>query len=274
MSHNALAITGCGWLGLELALQLKQQGWQVSGCSRNPETLATLDNAGVTPIKLDLGMALDCDNPQALFCCDTLLINLPPGRHQQDNRYSDRLQLLCDAAKAHGVTQALFVSSTAVYQDGSDYPVVDEGSPLADNPRALTMLDGEAVIEASFERWMILRPGGLVGGQRHPGRFLAGQQHLAGAAAPVNLVHRDDVIAAIKLLLSQPQWGEIFNLAAPKWPSRGEFYPAAALKLGLTPPSFSDQRQTGKRVSSAKLQSLGFEFSYPEPLSMPPLTNA
>jgi nucleoside-diphosphate-sugar epimerase len=56
----------------------------------------------------------------------------------------------------------------------------------------------------------ILRLAGLVGPARHPGFF-------AGKTAPdgqqgVNLVHLEDVISAITLLLQAPKGGHIYNL--------------------------------------------------------------
>ncbi|WP_298443476.1 NAD(P)H-binding protein [uncultured Ferrimonas sp.] len=257
---SQLAIAGCGWLGLALAQRLAAKGWQVSGSSRNRDTLAQLTQAGISNSYLDIGTSVECAEPQRLFQGDTLLINLPPGRHQQDNDYHQRILLLAQAAKAQGITQALFVSSTAVYQDQADCRAVDEQSPLADSPRAQTMLQAETVIKSQFERWQILRPGGLVGGERHPGRFLAGKTDVAGGNAPVNMVHRDDLLAAIELLLTQPQWGKALNVVAPLGVSRAEFYPMAALALGLPAPSFSHQDQPGKRVVAAALTELGFTF--------------
>ncbi|QIZ76868.1 SDR family oxidoreductase [Ferrimonas lipolytica] len=268
-----LSIAGCGWLGLALAQHLTAKSWQISGCSRNLETLTTLKQHGIAATYMDLDGEFRCPEPSTLFASEWLFINVPPGRHQQDNAYADRVALLAQAAKSHGVNKVIFVSSTAVYQDGADYPNVNEQSALASDVRAATMLEAEAVIKQHFEQWMILRPAGLVGGERHPGRFLAGKVGLAGAGAPINLVHRDDVIAAVEMLLEQPQWGEIFNLSAPKTCNRGEFYPQAAQALGLTAPSFSDELQNGKKVDSSKICRAGFEFCYPNVMTMPPLAN-
>ena len=80
----------------------------------------------------------------------------------------------------------------------------------------------------------ILRLAGLVGPSRHPGRFFAGKSAPDGQHV-VNLVHLQDVVAAIELLLQAPKGGHIYNLCAPRHPARGLFYPQMARELGLPP---------------------------------------
>ncbi len=269
-----VSIVGCGWLGLPLARHLQSQGWAVAGSGRRPETLQALESAGIPASRLEIDQAIQCDRPEILFAADTLVINIPPGRQDGGNSYAERIALLVALARKHGVQQALFVSSTAVYRDEASYPLCDESASLCDSPRALMMREAERVVREGIPRSIILRPAGLVGGERHPGRFLAGRHGVAGAQAPVNLVHRDDVIGAIQCLLTRAPWGETFNLAAPDHPSRGDFYPLAARRLGLAEPIFSDQPQAGKRICSDKLvTALGFHFRYPDPAQMPPLVS-
>ena len=88
----------------------------------------------------------------------------------------------------------------------------------------------------------------------------------------VNLVHLQDVVAAIELLLQAPKGGHIYNLCAPRHPARGLFYPQMARELGLPPPVFSDSSDggQGKIVDGNRIcNELGFEYQYPDPLVMP-----
>ena len=117
----------------------------------------------------------------------------------------------------------------------------------------------------------ILRLAGLVGPSRHPGRFFAGKSAPDGQHG-VNLVHLQDVIAAIELLLQAPKGGRIYNICAPKHPARGVFYPQMARELGLPVPVFSDNPEngSGKIVDGSRIcNELGFEYQYPDPLVMP-----
>ncbi len=77
----------------------------------------------------------------------------------------------------------------------------------------------------------ILRLAGLVGPGRHPGRFFAGKTAPDGEHG-VNLVHLEDVIGAITLLLQAPKGGHIYNICAPAHPARNVFYPQMARLLG------------------------------------------
>lgn len=110
-----------------------------------------------------------------------------------------------------------------------------------------------------------------MGPSRHPGRFFAGKSAPDGQHV-VNLVHLQDVVAAIELLLQAPKGGHIYNLCAPRHPARGLFYPQMARELGLPPPVFSDSPDggQGKIVDGNRIcNELGFEYQYPDPLVMP-----
>jgi len=118
----------------------------------------------------------------------------------------------------------------------------------------------------------IVRLAGLVGPERHPGRFMANKTQLANGSRGVNLVHLDDVIDALSLLLQAPQGGHLYNLCAPGHPTRAVFYPQMAKQLGLTPPQFlrEDNTGSGKLVDGSLIcRELGMEYQYPDPLQMP-----
>ncbi|EPL4131059.1 SDR family NAD(P)-dependent oxidoreductase, partial [Serratia marcescens] len=92
-----------------------------------------------------------------------------------------------------------------------------------------------------------------------------------GGAQGVNLVHQDDVIAAIQLLLKLPKGGHVYNLCAPRHPAKREFYPALAEQLHLEPPQFADEAEQDERLVDGNriCNELGFEYQYPDPARMP-----
>lgn len=88
----------------------------------------------------------------------------------------------------------------------------------------------------------------------------------------VNLVHLEDVIGAITLLLQAPKGGHIYNICAPAHPARNVFYPQMARLLGLEPPQFRNSLDSGKGkiIDGSRIcNELGFEYQYPDPLVMP-----
>jgi nucleoside-diphosphate-sugar epimerase len=269
-----VAIVGLGWLGMPLAMALTARGWQVTGSKTTPDGVEAARMCGIEGCQLALTPELECDADElaALLAVDALVVTLPASRTAEGGEnYLRAVQNLVDSALASNVPRIIFTSSTSVYGNGNG--IVQEDSPL----QPVTVA-GKTLV--ALENWLhdlpgtsvdILRLAGLVGPQRHPGRFLAGKTAVPDGEHGVNLVHLDDVVAAITLLLQTPQGGRTYNLCAPSHPSRQQFYPAVARQLGLTPPTFASAAdEKGKLVDGSRIcRELGFRYRYPDPLSMP-----
>jgi len=204
---------------------------------------------------------------------DALVVTLPASRTVKGAEdYMQAVQNVVDTALAKKVPRIIFTSSSSVY--GSGEGVMKENSPL--QPETVA---GKTLVE--LENWLhdlpgtsvdIVRLAGLVGPNRHPGRFLAGKTGLENGGHAVNLVHLDDVVDAIVLLLQTPKGGHVYNLCASKHPSRDSFYPSVSKQLGLEPPTFvaEPERSAGKVVDGSKIANeLGFEYTYDDPMKMP-----
>ncbi|MFS2224611.1 SDR family oxidoreductase [Pantoea sp. B65] len=270
-----VAIVGLGWLGMPLAMTLASRGWLVSGSKTTPDGVEAARMCGIDGYQLELTPELICnsDDLEALLSVDALVITLPASRTAAGGaHYVQAVQQIVDSALAFNVPRIVFTSSTSVY--GKSTGIMKENSPL--QPETVA---GKTLVE--LENWLhdlpgtsvdILRLSGLVGPHRHPGRFLAGKTAVADGEQGVNLVHLDDVVEAIALLLQTPKGGHIYNLSAPGHPPRNKFYPAVARQLGLTPPTFLDDHTaaSGKIIDGSKICSeLGFEYSWPDPQKMP-----
>lgn len=269
-----VAIVGLGWLGMPLATALTARGWQVTGSKTTPDGVEAARMCGIASCELRLTPELECDADEleALLSVDALVVTLPASRTAEGGEnYLRAVQNLVDSALAFNVPRIIFTSSTSVYGNGAG--VMKETSPL----QPVTVA-GQTLVE--LENWLhdlpgtsvdILRLSGLVGPKRHPGRFLAGKTNVPDGEHGVNLVHLDDVVTAITLLLQTPKGGHIYNLSAPAHPARQQFYPAVAQQLGLTPPTFAAaENQHGKIIDGNKIcDELGFEYRYPDPVTMP-----
>lgn len=270
-----VAIVGLGWLGMPLAMALTARGWQVTGSKTSPDGVDAARRCGIEAFQLVLTPELACEaeDLDALMAVDALVVTLPASRTVQGgNDYMQAVQNVVDTALAYKVPRILFTSSTSVYGAGAG--VMKEQSAL--EPETVA---GKTLVE--LEHWLhdlpgtsvdIVRLAGLVGPNRHPGRFLAGKTDLDNGSHVVNLVHLDDVVEAIVLLLQTPKGGRVYNLCAPKHPTRGEFYPFVTKNLGLQPPTFATEavHSTGKVIDGAKIcNELGFEYSYNDPMTMP-----
>ncbi|QKJ87754.1 SDR family oxidoreductase [Paramixta manurensis] len=269
-----VAIVGLGWLGMPLAMALTARGCQVTGSKTTPDGVIAARKCGIEAYQLELTPELVCeaDELNALLAVDALVVTLPASRTVEGGEYYvQAVQNIVDSALAMKVPRVIFTSSTSVYGKGGG--VMKESSPLTPETVA-----GKTLV--ALENWLhdlpgtsvdILRLSGLVGPGRHPGRFLAGKMDLSEGEQGVNLVHLDDVVDAIVLLLQTPKGGHVYNLSAPKHPARNQFYPTVAKQLGLTPPTFApDNGGQGKVIDGNKIcNELGFEYSYPDPLKMP-----
>lgn len=270
-----VAIVGLGWLGMPLAMSLAGAGWQVTGSKTTPDGVSAARSCGIDSYLLELTPALNCeaDDLEALLNVDALVVTLPASRTAAGGEsYLLAVQQLVDSALAFGVPRIIFTSSTSVY---------GERSGMTKESNALEPVSVAGQTLQTLESWLhnlpntsvdILRLSGLVGPGRHPGRFLAGKTDIANGNQGVNLVHLDDVIAAISLLLQTPKGGRIYNLSAPLHPARNQFYPQVARQLGLTPPTFQPDPEThgGKLIDGSKIcRELGFEYRYPDPARMP-----
>lgn len=269
-----VAIIGLGWLGMPLALSLTARGWQVTGSKTTQDGVEAARMCGIDsyPLRLEPELVCEPDDLEALMNVDALVLTLPARRSGPDaDFYLRAVQEIVDTALAHHVPRIIFTSSTSVYGNL-------EGTVKENSPREPVTASGAVLKE--LEDWLhnlpgtsvdILRLAGLVGPERHPGNFLAGKSATNGGHG-VNLVHLDDVIAAITLLLQAPKGGHIYNICAPQHPARAVFYPQMANLLGLTPPTFDDATadSKGKIIDGNRIcNELGFEYQYPDPLVMP-----
>lgn len=270
-----IAIVGLGWLGMPLALSLLAHGYRVTGSKTTLDGVDAARMCGVEcyPLLLTPHIEAEPEDLAALLAVDALIVTLPAGHTvQRAEEYCLAVQQVVDSALAYSVPRIIFTSSTSVYGDA-------QGTLREDSPLAPVTPAGICLVE--LERWLhrlpntsvdILRLAGLVGPNRHPGRFLAGKTRLPGGSHGVNLVHQSDVIAAIELLLKLPKGGHLYNLCAPRHPAKRDFYPARALELDLTPPQYlaSDAKETGKIVDGSRItRELGFDYLYPDPALMP-----
>lgn len=261
MNKLNISILGCGWLGLPLLKSLITAGHTVKGSSRNPDTLAEIGAAGGQPFKVDLPGEVPRGFVDGLF--STLIITLPPrGRVLGEEALGQYLACLeaIPLVRARSGPRIIFTSSTGGYGEA-------EGRVTEATHLAPTTHSGKAV--AAAEAWLattpahytILRLAGLVAPDRHPGRFYGGRARpIPQADAPVNLVHREDVIAAIHLLLDNGwQRGDVYNVCADAHPIKGDFYADAAKSLGLEVAGATPGGADGKVIDSSKLRARGWQ---------------
>jgi nucleoside-diphosphate-sugar epimerase len=246
-------IIGCGWLGLPLGEKLVDLGMAVWGTTTQEKKMLDLEKKGIKPILFHGTQVVESSGVHEIFP-DVAIITIPPsGSADYPELIRQIIQSLPETCKI------IFTSSIGVYQVNEG--LVDEYSACQLNH---PVYQAEEVIrDLASTRSVILRLGGLFGAGRHPIHFLAGRKALAQGHSPVNLVHLNDVIEAIQLLIFKGVSNQLFNLVYPDHPKKIEYYPEKARKLGLEEPVYSIDTTDGKIISSDKiLLNLGFNYSH------------
>ncbi len=261
-SNNSILIIGCGWVGKKLGHKLTESGFTVYGTTRSSANFSLLNELGIKPVKLELPAATQARIrlPKANY----VLISITPGKKEIRKKYPVIMEQLAKELTQQNA-QVIMYSTTAAY--GNATQTVQESDAEPKQRSTNEILAAEGALLAHCPEAVILRICGLYGEDRHPAKFMAGRKDIAFGDAPVNLVHRDDLIQITEKIISEDIRGEVFNVCSGSHPSRAETYTTIAEQLELDKPTFRKGGEERKIVSSKKLvDKLGVEFLHDNPL--------
>ncbi len=262
-------VVGCGYTGAVVAARWQQDGVEVFATTRSAARAAAFAARGWTPVAWDVLRGGD-----PLPATDAIVYAVGHDRTQGASMadiYVGGLRRTIHALPAGGML--VYVSSTGVYGDAGG-AWVDEATPPApvDDSGAVCLAAEEtlrAVANAAGRDWAIVRAAGIYG----PGRMIGVEALKAGVPMPgdpqgfLNLIHVEDLAAALDAVARRGEPGEIYLAADGQPPAREDFYAEAARLLGVPAPRFdgaATRRHRGnRRVASAKLRRLEVEFAYP-----------
>ena len=269
----SVSIIGCGWLGQVLAQTLLEKKIPVLASYQSQSTRDKL-NIPATQLVLPIGVSenkLDSDADsklvdKALFQQDVLVIAIPPQLKKGKFDYPLKIQQLVQLAESGQTKHIILLNSTAIYN--GLVGEIDEDTSLNLNAEKVeTLLAAEQAVQSFSKQLHILRLAGLVGPNRHPGKFLQSGRIFSNASAQVNLVHQADVVNIINSLIedSTVLSRQIYNVVSGTKTSRKDYYQVAAKALGLAIPSFEQEQEssTGKQVLGDKLRKeLPYQYLY------------
>jgi nucleoside-diphosphate-sugar epimerase len=276
---SSVGIIGCGWLGTALAKALLVQNIKVLATRSRIENLTILTEQGINAEVLLLPVtspdAVAQLNQHPVFKQENLVIAITPQFRQGRADYAEKVAQLVNAAKHQDcVKRIILLSSTAVYNGLCQE--VTEASHLdfsADKVQLLHVAE-KAVLDFAHnsdnKKSYVLRLAGLVGPNRHPGKFLLKGRMLQSPQAKVNLIHQQDAQGLILSLLTTNSVSGIFNGVSQTHVSKKDYYQAAAKALSLAEPIFSDDEVLApvRIVSGNKAESiLSYQFVYPDLLT-------
>lgn len=261
--ENCWGVIGCGWLGLPFAKHSIENGNKVIGTTTSKEKMEVLRNAGISPV---LFTADGDERIGDIFnSCNFILLNIPPSSLREI--YSEKLLSL--AKQFHPESKVIFISSTSVYADkNQEAKETDELDGEGRN--APYIIEAERALKQHLkERLTIIRMAGLVGGERHPAKFMSGKAYDNGKDK-INLIHLEDCIGLINEVTEKKYYGETLNGCSTEHPTKIDYYTWAAKKMKITPPIFQEKEGSWKEVSNKKSKnSLKYHYKYNSPFDFP-----
>jgi len=268
---SRIVIAGCGFVGLATARIFHAAGWSVLGLTHSqqsadalkgepfPVTLCDISNA-------DVIRALSTQFESAL---DAVIHCASSGRGGADSYRSVYLEGARNLLDALAPKRFLFTSSTSVYTQ------IDGGWVTEESPADPTRETGR-ILRATEE--LVQSRGGIVArlaGIYGPGRSVLLQKFFTGEAVIedggsrfVNQVHRDDIASALHVLITRGTSG-ICNVCDDAPTPQREIYEWLASRYDKPVPPFGPiepnrkRGWTSKRVSNAKLRTLGWTPGFP-----------
>ncbi len=256
-SSKKILILGCGWLGYRFANHLKEKDYSVFTTTTKTDKMELLQKERLNPFLCDINENLEA--LKSLFLdMDVIVITIPTPKNAKQEELIDRFSNLSKTLK--GFENKLFMmSSVGVYQNSvgliQEDSIADEF--LNENIRSVEML-----LKNDFPQINILRLGGLMGDNRVFNKFYTFKNPLE----TVNHVHYKDICLVVEKLMNSKIQGEIFNVVAPKHPTRQEVYEFQT--LGKLVNHLFDEKNS-KVVLSSKLSSmLDYSFEFDDPNTM------
>lgn len=269
---KTVSILGCGWLGEPLATSLKEAGFSVRGSARDPEKLPALLEKGIEPYLIDISPEVSGEGTDEFFSSDVLFINFPPERRDDIETYHEKqVRNLIKAIPNPEEKMVIFASSTSVYPNTNG--VVRERDSLCPDKqsgRALLRVERLLMDHPEIDT-TVIRFSGLIGYDRAPIKSIRRKKLVLNPDCPLNLIHRDDCIGIVRIVIDLDVRNTILNATCDEHPTRREYYSHEARKYGIQPPSFETENPPEyKIVSNEKLkETLGYTLIYPDPLCMP-----
>ncbi|MDI4652780.1 MULTISPECIES: NADP-binding protein [Pseudoalteromonas] len=248
--NNKLVVLGAGWLGSALCVEAKELAWQVQGTHRSSEHEYDFQRQ----------FALDCDVlkhdvslEDAWWVCA-----IPPRSRRSESNYLATLQAGLELAKQLNCKGFILCSSTGVYPtDNGHY---DERTVInCQSARQQLLFDAEQLVLNAGGK--VLRLAGLVGPRRDPGKFVAGKELSSSSQQVVNMVHQQDVIAAIFSVIGN--WSSassIYNVVNPSHPTKADYYQQKCAEQGNQPPTFTSHDKGLRIIDGSAIESFNFRY--------------
>lgn len=265
-NKHTVFVIGGGWVGAPLSRSLSLEGHSVAVTTRSEQKQAAFKLADLEPV------FWDCDQhapgsiralalQKAAVNATHWVLTIPPNKQWNQIENEQWHQDVCDAAIACGIQRLVVFSSTSVYPDEG---VVREQDALVSSisPHSgKSLLALEHVFDAAPFEAVVLRFGGLIGEDRHPG-LRASKKGWRYPNRRMNVTSLQDAIRACEHALFSSTMSGAYNVVSPDHPTYLDF---GKCLVNLKWPSILGHSRdhlapSGRSVSSERLMNTGFVF--------------
>ncbi len=262
-------LIGCGYVGLPLALRLKEGGHEVSAWVHSQESADAL-----APHQFHRVIAGSVVEPRLWDTVPEnyqLVIHCASSGGGGEADYEQvflKGVLMMNTRQPHA--RRLFVSSTSVYRQDEGEVVTEKSDADPDTATGRVLRVAEKV--AMGADGTVIRSSGIYGPRRGVlfERFRRGEAIIEGDGLRfINQIHQRDLVAVIIHLINAGAPGEIYNATDDTPVTYRDYYAWCSKFLSQPMPPhgpINTERKRGltnKRVSNAKLRATGWAPIYP-----------
>lgn len=268
MAIQSLVI-GCGYIGLPLALRLKEWGHEVTAWVHS--SLRAEELAAHQFPRVIVGDVADADLWSTIEETYQLVIHCASSGGGGESAYEQvflKGVLLMNEFQPNA--RRLFMSSTSVYGQ-TDGEVVTEKSPAEPDAATSRVLRTAEKVALEHDA-TVVRSSGIYG----PGRGVLFEKLRRDEAVIegdglrwINQIHQRDLVIALTYLIDAGVPGEVYNVTDDTPVTYHDYYAWCSEFLGKPMPPYgpvNTQRKRGltnKRVSNEKLRAAGWTPLYP-----------
>lgn len=245
------------------------------GLGRTSAAAEALSGAGVSLVAADITRA-EFVRPPGRFDGVVFAACAGVGADVEAHRavHVDGLRRVLESLSGEKPAKFVHLSCLSVYGQQGGVLVKESTAPEPRTDLDRVLLESEGVVRAAAGAGLpsvILRVAEVYGPDRLPvlDRFLRNEVRLAGQGTRhLNMVHRDDVVAAVVAVLKNGRAGECYNVVDQEPVTETHFYSWLAEALGKSMPPAAERGGSAvgidQKVSNRRLtMELGCRLTYP-----------
>jgi nucleoside-diphosphate-sugar epimerase len=273
-------VIGPGYVGSQLALELKGAGHDVTALGRTAASRTDLAHVGIETANVDITNPASFEKIPSEWDWIVNCVSSSRGTIEEYRGvYWEGMQNLLRWLLKSPPQKFVYTSSTGVYGQNDGSVVIEASPTLPESETGAVLIETEKTLLAAAREQnfpsIILRVSGIYGPDRGHwlAQFQSGEARLEGAGQRIlNMVHRDDVVGAIIAACERGEPGSVYNVTDEEPVTQIELFRWLSEKLRKPMPPAAEAGAAGKRkrsatskkVSNDRLKSeLGYRFKYP-----------